>query len=559
MAKKVVAGIEALRVDRDRFVGFAFAAADVLAELTEQGLIASATGAVRTVTGLDAVDLVGASLADLLSEADRPKVEEALASLARATRFRPVPVSIRRRDGEPQPALLGACRLPGRPPQVTITVVPHPGQRAIDPESGLVGPDAFLAEAQAAMDAANASGAALMTLVRVEGIAEGRARDPAGVAAFLSDLGAFLRMHAASDAAGRIDDGVFGVVRPADDRAGDLAAGNGSGDGAVSFRATLAALAPPSLGLSAHDVDLRAPELTPKDAARALAYTVRRFVERDGEFAIAGVREGFSALLDETIQKVRGLKASVLDGVEIAFQPIVRLIDRAVQHHEVLVRFPDGRGTQEGVDLAEGVGMAAELDLTVCRLALDRLSAGAGDLAINLSGQSLGSDLFLEALEGLLSETPGLRPYLIFELTETARLTDLGRAAKVIERLRGAGHRVCIDDYGAGVASLSYLRALPVDYLKLDGSYVEGLPRGRRDVSIIRSLSGLCRDLGVTMVAERVEREEQALCLADLGVTLGQGWLFGRPAPAPVPLTPVVAEAAPAEAAARAGGARRRR
>jgi EAL domain-containing protein (putative c-di-GMP-specific phosphodiesterase class I) len=117
------------------------------------------------------------------------------------------------------------------------------------------------------------------------------------------------------------------------------------------------------------------------------------------------------------------------------------------------------------------------------------------------------------------------------EITETAGLRDLERANRIVQQLRGDGQRVCLDDFGAGAAAFHYLRALTVDYVKLDGQYTRRLLTHDRDASILRTMAELCRKLGVSTVAEMVETEEEAAELARLGADHGQGWLFGRPLP----------------------------
>jgi EAL domain-containing protein (putative c-di-GMP-specific phosphodiesterase class I) len=127
----------------------------------------------------------------------------------------------------------------------------------------------------------------------------------------------------------------------------------------------------------------------------------------------------------------------------------------------------------------------------------------------------------------------------MLEVTESHRLSDLPAANAQIQRLRAAGHVVCLDDFGAGSASLDYLRELEADIVKFDGCFVRSLDTRPRDVTLLRRLSELCAELGVVTVAEMIETEEVAQRVAGLGVKLGQGWLFGRPGPRPaVPPAP---------------------
>ena len=147
----------------------------------------------------------------------------------------------------------------------------------------------------------------------------------------------------------------------------------------------------------------------------------------------------------------------------------------------------------------------------------------------------------------MLSECPALRPNVILEITESATLADLDAASRIVAEIRGDGHAVCLDDFGAGASSFPYLQALHIDYVKIDGAYVRRAMGERRDRQILEGMIWLCRRLGVKTVAEMVETEAQANALQGLGVELGQGWLYGKPGPdLPMPRLPA-AEARGAE------------
>ncbi|HSK40219.1 MAG TPA: EAL domain-containing protein [Arenibaculum sp.] len=514
----------ALRAERNRFVGFAFAAADVLIEVSADGGVVEAVGAVQAVLGHSPETLKGRSFGTLFAKTDRRRVEAMIMGLPTAKRVRPMAVTVDR-PGSPVLVVLGACRLPDQGCQITLTMLPDDlAGHDRDVAANLPDADSFIAQAQAAMMRDAAGGQGTLTLLRLKETGDGGMQAHDAVDTFLSDLGAFLRTHAVGDAAGRLDAHRFGVVRDArqDDAFG-----------------AVRRLVPPGMEVVAHDIDLAAPNLTPKDAARALAYTVRLFMHSDESFSTEALSDGFRRLLDDTVSRVHHLKSSIGSDIRIVFQPIVRMVDRGVHHHEVLARMPPGRPIQEQVGLAEEVGLTAEFDLAVCQLAMRRLeSASAGDLAVNVSGQSIDSDIFMEMLDRLLGGFGTERRRLIFEITETVSLSDLPRASRIVAHLQRAGHRICIDDYGIGAASMTYLRALPVDFVKIDGSFIEQLPGNARDRTILRALGDLCRELGIQTVAERIEREDQARCLHEIGIPFGQGWLFGRPSAEPLPVLP---------------------
>ena len=152
-------------------------------------------------------------------------------------------------------------------------------------------------------------------------------------------------------------------------------------------------------------------------------------------------------------------------------------------------------------------------------------------MAVNLSAVSLMRTRFINALLETTSASK-LGPRLLFELTETQALSDLPAANRALQALRKNGHPVCLDDFGAGAASLDYLRHLEFDFVKIDGRYVQAAESQRADVTILRHVVALCEDLGVRTIAEMVETPETSSLIKKLGVGFGQGWLYGKPAPA---------------------------
>jgi EAL domain-containing protein (putative c-di-GMP-specific phosphodiesterase class I) len=140
----------------------------------------------------------------------------------------------------------------------------------------------------------------------------------------------------------------------------------------------------------------------------------------------------------------------------------------------------------------------------------------------------------------------------MFEITESARIADLRSVRNVVHGLRQAGHKVCLDDFGAGASAFHYLRALDVDVVKIDGVYVRDALKSNKGAAFLKAMAALCNDLGTEVVAEMVEDNASVAFLRQCGVDYGQGYLFGRPSldiadfigapeeraptPAPVPL-----------------------
>jgi EAL domain-containing protein (putative c-di-GMP-specific phosphodiesterase class I) len=128
-----------------------------------------------------------------------------------------------------------------------------------------------------------------------------------------------------------------------------------------------------------------------------------------------------------------------------------------------------------------------------------------------------------------LSSYKGAAERIMFEITESATIQDLDTVSKYVSILRNSGYKVCLDDFGAGAAAFQYLQKLPVDYVKIDGQYTRRVVGSERDRVLLKNLANMCKDLGIAVVAEQIELPEQAEIMRDMGITLGQGFLFAKP------------------------------
>jgi EAL domain-containing protein (putative c-di-GMP-specific phosphodiesterase class I) len=188
----------------------------------------------------------------------------------------------------------------------------------------------------------------------------------------------------------------------------------------------------------------------------------------------------------------------------------------------------------EFIALAETVGLSEALDWAVVETACEAARAASGArIACNLSGLSLQSPAFRDQLCAMLEASPDLARRLLVEITETAEIEDEAEAIRTIDALRDLGLPVCIDDFGAGAAAFRYLRLFRVDFVKVDGIYVTHAVECGRDRGFISAMVDLANTVGAQVVAERIETEAQAAVMRDLGVTFGQGYLFGRPGALP--------------------------
>jgi len=221
--------------------------------------------------------------------------------------------------------------------------------------------------------------------------------------------------------------------------------------------------------------------------------------------------------------------------LRLARQPIVAAADRAVHHWEVLLRLEneDGDIVAPGYFLpaAERYGLMPRIDRYVVEQVLAYLAAhpsGSSMYAINLSAASLGDERFIGFLREVV-EAAGCARRLCFEITETFAIANLHEVTAVINELRAVGCRFSLDDFGTGMASFDYLRSLPVDYLKIDGSFIADIDTNPFSHAVVRAANEVAHLMGMHTVAEYVETASVIALLRDMGIDYLQGYAFGKP------------------------------
>ena len=230
------------------------------------------------------------------------------------------------------------------------------------------------------------------------------------------------------------------------------------------------------------------------------------------------------------------------DRFELYAQRIVPLKNQGDGLHcEILLRMRDTDGTiiLPGAFLpaAERFHLASRIDRHVVRKVFEWLTAmhGAGDgidtVTVNLSGQSIGDRAFHRFVADMVTRARFKVDKLCFEITETAVVTHLDDARTFIMEMRDLGVRMALDDFGAGASSFGYLKALPVNYLKIDGQFIRDLITDPLDLAAVRCFIEVAKVVGIKTVAEFVETEEILATLRDMGVDFAQGYLLHRPEP----------------------------
>ncbi|UTW57766.1 EAL domain-containing protein [Kordiimonas sp. SCSIO 12603] len=280
--------------------------------------------------------------------------------------------------------------------------------------------------------------------------------------------------------------------------------------------------------------------ISEQDAVKAAVYAMKKAATSGGVRTMEALTGGYEKRLETVRGQLKAFKKIVLqERFEIALQPIVNIADGSLHHFEALTRFDNEYYSGTPYDFmrfAEGVGVIQEFDLAMvmkCVSLLKRMKRMGYNIgvAVNLSGRSIQSPSFLRHFFRILEDCSDIRDLLMFELTESSQIDDLETTNSTLSRIRDFGHKVALDDFGAGAAGIQYLRVLKVDVVKIDGIYIRKGIENQENRSFLRSMAELCNGLGIETVGECVENEEQRDFLSEIGITYAQGWLYGKPLP----------------------------
>jgi EAL domain-containing protein (putative c-di-GMP-specific phosphodiesterase class I) len=241
--------------------------------------------------------------------------------------------------------------------------------------------------------------------------------------------------------------------------------------------------------------------------------------------------------LHDTALKLEGALLSAMEAerCQIAFQPVIDPNRRGTAaFHECLVRFYDDDfeqlPTAECIELAERNGLVRTIDLFVLREAMRTLrDVPELTLSVNMSQRSVGSADWMAEFERGLANAPGIADRMIVEITETAVMQAPHATQAFIAQLQDQGVCVALDDFGVGFTSLSYLRDLSVDMVKIDGSFISGVADDPDNQVLVQAFLDVCNHFEFLTVAECVETAADADWLAAEGLDYLQGHLFGVP------------------------------
>ncbi len=534
--------------DRSRFVAFAFCRSDAIFELNPGKRIVFAAGATRHLFGRAPAALDGRPVAELILPEDRAVLDGLLDGMLDGTRPRPMIVRAHTHDGKEAPLSFTGYHLPDLEGHffVSFKVPSGTGRLAGSAEDDALPRDLekFATTVADILSSERVEDRdARLSLIEFEDFGELMQRlDPVIRERLELAIGANLRANSLQGtAAADLGEGRYGLLhRPDLDVEGlhthleaQVREADPKGVGATVRKA----------GMSLEDAVVEG-----DDTAKALITTIRRFSRRDrGGVTLEDLSKGLPSLVKEVEQDLLEVRRVIESGAfSMAFQPICDLESGEIHHYEVLARIDGKEGSPFAfIQAAEEMGLIKDFDRAMCRKVVrwlnERNSEGnAFSVAVNLSALSVEDEGFMISLDILLEKNHHLREQIMFELTESARIEDPRAANTALQRLRGVGHKVCLDDFGVGESSLQDLRQFQVDLVKIDGSYVRDALENSVNYHILRAVAQLCTDLGIATVAEMVEEESVREFLVECGVRFGQGYLLGRPTPGGPTFSPTI-------------------
>jgi len=243
----------------------------------------------------------------------------------------------------------------------------------------------------------------------------------------------------------------------------------------------------------------------------------------------------------EELRVVADLRQRIpTDRYFLEFQPIVSLkMAAASLNYEVLIRMreEDGSVVAPGrfIGAAERNGLMSQIDRWVLQSTLEWIDSHPthrdrlGFATINISGASLNDARFVDDAFAMIADHPLAMSKLCFEITESVALSDLDSTRRFVDRVRAYGSKLALDDFGAGYTSFNYLKEIPADFIKIDGSFVKDINRNPANYAITRTIVDLTHELGMRSIAEWAETPDTISSLIELRVDYGQGFGLARP------------------------------
>lgn len=528
--------LNSLRQERDRFLAFAFCRADLLLELSENHEIVFVSGATQAICGRSVKELIGISIRDLVLPEAKPIVENLLSGMTDGTRPDPMDIRFISRSGKIQSLSLTGYFVQDLENHYFLSCKIPPTIIATSPKSTRLAAGEVVHDSvsfgKTVAEHLKTNPDDKLTFIELEDYEDFSQKFDKDTQQELSEtINSYLRSSSyMANSAASFGNGKYGLISHPDIDIDKL-----TDDISRQVKTT----DPEGVGLKIEKASIALADsgISGGNAAQALSFMIQQFAhDHDENFSLKDLAHSLPEILAR-IKKTAERIVKVTNGGDftIVFQPIVNLKTRVIHHYEVLARINDETGSpQSFIRSAEDLNLIKGFDLAICRKAIEWIHENpskdyARSIAVNLSAASIGDANFIKQLTPLLSALKTKPETLLFEITESTKIPDPLIANEAIQTLRNLGHKVCLDDFGVGEASLQYLRQFQIDILKIDGSYIRDALQDETTAHILQAIADLCRKLKTQTVAEMVEDEATTELLINCNVDYGQGYFFGRP------------------------------
>lgn len=533
--------------EKERFVALSFCRADLLFELNDKRDVEFVAGATMIMKGRKPEDIKGTTFIEYIHKDDQALASELLSTASSKGRLDDAILHLEGPKGTKVRISLSGYRVPDFNNHFFLAVKIDPHRATfgkIEPlkhetETGLLETESY---SQAASERVSsfirAGGEAQVSMLKVNHLDQ--LLNKVGATdkkKLLGEIGNILNESSiGGDTASRIDDDSFSFAHSADIDTNAINA---------KIEALAAQMHPDGSMVQSisNTLDVDGAGMSEDQVARALIHTMQKFCENKGNVRETQLSDVLQGMMTKTMKNVSYIKeVAQTKDFDIHFMPINDLKRGYVHHFEALVRFSDakaGASPYHMISLAEEIGIICDLDMAIVKKSIERIhhfrqKKFIPPVAVNLSGMSLSNDAFMKTLHDMLKDAPEMSGYLMFEITESARIEDLPKVNKTLQSIRDMNFEVCLDDFGAGAASFDYLNGLDVDVVKFDGPVVKRAVQTDKGSDLLRAMANMCHDLNIHTVAEMVEDEAMARHMLECSIDFGQGWFFGKPDPDPL-------------------------
>lgn len=535
------------RRERERLLALSFCRADLLFELNVDRKIEYVLGATEIMLGKKNASLLGENFLNIIHNDDQQLTTQLLDSANHKGRLDDVSSSLNGVKNSKIPVIFSGYRVPDFDNHFFLALKVDNKRASFgklaklekDEDSGLLEVQSFAQSAsQRVTSFINAGGEAQVSMVKLNHLDDLLTKVGAtDKKKLLGEIGKVLNDHSiGGDTASRIDEDSFSFVHSHDVDAMDIN---------DKIEKLAVDIHPDGKQVEAisNTLDVDGAGMSEEQVTRALIYTMQNFCENESSVKQTSISEILNTLMTNTVDNVTYIKDIIKKrDLDIHFMPIVHLSGGYVHHFEGLLRLRGDRSDESPfnyVRLAEEVNIICDLDMSVIKKTIDHIysfqkKGFIPPIAVNLSGQSLSNEVFMDQLHMILRNSPDIAGQLMFEITESAKIHDLPKVNNLLQNIRNMGFEVCLDDFGAGAASFDYINALDVDGVKFDGPVVKRAYASERGHDLLRAMSNMCHHLNIHTIAEMIEDADMAKHMQKSGIDFGQGWYFGKAVPDPL-------------------------